>query len=152
LSSPVLLTTGRKITDDGVRQISSRVLPKGTLLLSSRAPIGYLAITQIPVSINQGFIAIQSKSFSNIFMLFWLMRNIDLIKVWANGSTFQEINKANFKSIDIKVPDPEVLDRFDRVISPIFEKIVVNELQNQTLKNIRDVLLPKLMTGKIRVN
>lgn len=89
LRFPVLLTTERKITDEGVRQISSGILPKGTLLLSSRAPIGYLAISQIPVAINQGFIAIQGKTLSNLFLLHWLTENMEAVKSRSNGSTFQ---------------------------------------------------------------
>lgn len=88
LQSHVLLSTERRITEEGVKQIGSGVLPKGTLLLSSRAPIGYMAISQVPVSINQGFIAVQGKSVSNIFMLFWLKQNMESVKSQANGSTF----------------------------------------------------------------
>lgn len=149
--SPVLLNTERTITKDGVKQISSGILPRGTLLLSSRAPIGYLAISQIPVSINQGFIAIQGKEIGNLFMLFWLKNNMDSVKSRANGSTFQEISKSNFKEIDIVVPSRRHLETFDNVAGPIFEKIVTNVRQNQSLSEIRDKLLPKLMTGKIKV-
>jgi len=151
LKSPVLLNTERRISDSGVKQISSGVLPKGTLLLSSRAPIGYLAINQIPVSINQGFIAVQGKLVSNLFMLLWLKRNMDLIKGRANGSTFQEISKSSFREIGISIPNSELLNNFDQIIYPVFERIVSNEKENQTLTKVRDALLPKLMTSKIRV-
>jgi type I restriction enzyme S subunit len=151
LKSPALLTTERRITDSGVKQISSGVLPKGTLLLSSRAPIGYIAINQMPVSINQGFIAIQGKLVSNIFMLFWLKRNMAFINGRANGSTFQEISKSSFKGIGISIPNTDLLNSFDQIIYPIFDRIVSNEKENQTLIQVRDALLPRLMSGKIRV-
>lgn len=150
--SPVLIDTERKITDLGVKQISSGVLPKGTLLLSSRAPIGYLAISQVPISINQGYIAIQGKAVSNLFMLFWLKENMEAVKSKANGSTFQEISKSNFKLIDISIPSVEVLQRFDEVIDPVFRKIVENVYSNLSLTQTRDTLLPKLMSGKMRLN
>jgi type I restriction enzyme S subunit len=152
LQSPVLLTTERKITEAGVKEIGSGILPKGTLLLSSRAPVGYLAVSQIPVSINQGFIAIQGKSVSNLFMFFWLVQNMELVKSKANGSTFQEVSKGSFKEIEIVVPSKNIVDLFDEVISPIFERIVNNEKENQALTQLRDSLLPKLMSGKITVN
>lgn len=151
LHSPVLLDTERKITEKGVKQISSGVLPEGTLLLSSRAPIGYLAIAQMPVSINQGFIAIQGKSVSNLFMLFWLKQNMESIESRAGGSTFQEINKANFREIGIVIPDKVTLKQFDNFVAPVFDKLVVTEKQNLALTNLRDSLLPKLISGKIRV-
>ena len=149
--SPVLIDTERKITDLGVKQISSGVLPKGTLLLSSRAPIGYLAISQVPISINQGYIAIQGKAVSNLFMLFWLKENMEAVKSKANGSTFQEISKSNFKLIDISIPSVEVLQRFDEVIDPVFRKIVENVYSNLSLTQTRDILLPKLMSGQLAV-
>lgn len=151
LRFPVLLETERRITIEGVKQISSGVLPKGTLLLSSRAPIGYLAIAQVPISINQGYIAIQGKSVSNLFMLFWLRYNMEVIKSRANGSTFQEISKSSFKEIDIIIPEESVLKKFDEAINPLFERIVANVEENRTLNQLRDSLLPKLMSGKIEI-
>jgi len=101
LSFPVLLDTEKKITKEGLKKISSGLLPKGTLLLSSRAPIGYLAVTEIPVAINQGYIAIDcSKGYSNLFMLYWLKANMNILIQNANGSTFLENSKSVFRNID----------------------------------------------------
>jgi type I restriction enzyme S subunit len=151
LQFPVLLSTERKITDEGVRQISSGVLPKGTLLLSSRAPIGYLSISQIPVSINQGFIAIQPKKVSNLFMLYWLMQNMETVKSKANGSTFQEISKSSFREVQITVASSDILNSFEKRVKPLFEKIVSNEKEKTKLEEIRDSLLPRLISGKLPV-
>jgi len=151
IQAPVLIDTERKITELGVKQISSDIMPKGTLLLSSRAPIGYIAISQIPISINQGYIAIQGKLVSNLFMLFWLKQNMDVVKSKANGSTFQEISKSNFKEIETIIPSEEILKQFEELANPIFEKIVENVFQIQTLTQTRDTLLPKLMSGKIEI-
>ena len=80
LKFPLLLNTEKKITKEGLKKISSGLLPKGTLLLSSRAPIGYLAITEIETAINQGYISINArKGFSNLYLLYWIKLNMDLI-------------------------------------------------------------------------
>lgn len=151
LASPVLLDTERKITKTGLQSISSGLLEKGTLLLSSRAPIGYLAISEIPVSINQGFIAMLcDKRVSNYFMYFWTKQNLVRIKNMANGSTFQEINKTNFRKIKIIVPLESALKEFDHISAGLWGAIVTNEKQSRELIQIRDSLLPKLMSGKIR--
>lgn len=72
LKFPVLLATGRKITDAGLEKISSGLLPSGTVLLSSRAPVGYLAIAEVPTAINQGFIAMKCDgALPNVFILYW---------------------------------------------------------------------------------
>jgi type I restriction enzyme S subunit len=152
LQSPVLLRTERRITEKGVKQISSGILPKNTLLLSSRAPIGYMAITNIPVSINQGFIAINGKELSNIFLLVWLQQNMDKVVSRANGSTFLEISKTSFKELDIIIPTKQLLEAFDKIAIPIFEQLKNNEEQTQTLIQLRDTLLPKLMKGEISVS
>jgi len=146
-----LLKTDRKITSKGVNQISSGTLPSGTLLLSSRAPIGYLAISDIPVSVNQGFIAINAKEISNIFILLWLKNNIETVIGRANGSTFLEISKSNFREIKIILPDKKTIYLFEKLILPFFDYIKINEKQIISLATIRDNLLPKLMNGEIEV-
>lgn len=152
LQTNVLLDTSKKITALGLKQISSGILPKGTLLLSSRAPIGYLAISEVPISINQGFIAINGTKVSNLFMLYWLKENMQTIINNANGSTFLEISKTVFRNIPIAIPSGEVLEKFEEIVSSIFNQILNNEKENQSLMNLRDTLLPKLMKGEININ
>jgi type I restriction enzyme S subunit len=152
IKSNVLLKTEKTLTQAGLKKISSGLLPIGTLLLSSRAPIGYLAITQIPVAINQGYIAIlNNEVYSNIFMLFWLKNNMDIIVRNANGSTFLEVSKSVFRSIDLNIPPAELLQQFNVAVLPLFERIVKNEKEIETLIEMRNNLLPKLMSGEIDV-
>jgi type I restriction enzyme S subunit len=152
LNAPVLLATERTITKAGLSQISSGLLPIGTVLLSSRAPIGYLAISMVPTAVNQGFIAMVCRSrVSNIFAWLWTKENMEAILRNANGSTFQEISKANFRPIPLTVPPAPVLAAFDDEARPLFDRIADNEREIQTLAATRDLLLPKLMSGEIRV-
>ncbi|XHX75715.1 MAG: restriction endonuclease subunit S (plasmid) [Stenomitos frigidus ULC029] len=152
LSSPVLLDTERRITEKGLQKISSGLLPKGTLLLSSRAPIGYLAIAEIPLAINQGYIAIVcGQELSNHYVLRWVQFNMDVIEGRANGTTFMEISKKNFRPIPALVPPQQVLQVFNNQAEFIHQQVVNNLRQNKTLASIRDALLPKLLSGEIRV-
>ncbi len=147
-----LFKTERKITEEGLRKISSGLLPVGTVLLSSRAPVGYLAISDIPLAINQGYIAIlDDKGFSKYFIYLWLKENMEYIVSNANGSTFLEISKSVFKSLKIAKPPKELRIKFDDEMTPIFAKIKSNSKQIQTLENLRDTLLPKLLSGEVRV-
>lgn len=146
-----LLQTEKKITEEGLKQISSGLLPKGTLLLSSRAPIGYLAISSIEMAINQGYIAfLPNQYFSNYFMLLWLKANMKAVIGAANGSTFLEISKSSFKKIECVAPPRKLLEEFNILIRPLFEKILSNLNQIQTLSTLRDALLPKLMRGEVK--
>ncbi len=153
LSVPVLLDTERKITDSGLKRIGSGLQPKGTVLLSSRAPIGYLAINEVPVAINQGFMAIKPrKGVSNLFLLYWCKSSLDEIVSHANGSTFLEISKSNFRQIPLVIPTLPVSDAYHSLASNLYDRIVVNERSTLALATQRDALLPKLVSGEITVD
>jgi type I restriction enzyme S subunit len=151
LRVPVLLDTERRITDLGLAEISSGLLPVGTVLLSSRAPIGYLAVAEIPVAINQGFIAMKpKKGVSNLFLLIWTSFAHDDILSRANGSTFLEISKANFRPISL-VMSPKAMEAFDHQVRPLYKRIVGSERESRALAALRDTLLPKLISGELRI-
>jgi type I restriction enzyme, S subunit len=152
LDTPVLLSSERKITDLGLSQIGSGLLAPGTVLLSSRAPIGYLAVSEVPIAINQGFIGmLPSKGIPNLFLLYWAKYAHEKIVSRANGSTFLEISKSNFRPIPVVTPTTPVLQAFERIVRPAYARIVCNEKESRALAASRDTLLPKLMSGKVRV-
>lgn len=152
LKFPVLLDTDRKITDAGLAKISSGLLPVGTVLLSSRAPIGYLAIAEVPTAINQGFIAMKCDgALPNVFVLQWCRESMDAIVGNANGSTFQEISKSNFRPLHVVVPSDPVLTSFTRLAISLYRQLAENERESRSLAQLRDTLLPKLISGELRV-
>ena len=152
LWSPVLLETSRKITDAGLQRISSGTLPVGTVLLSSRAPIGYLAIAEVPTAVNQGFIAMKCKQrLPNLYVLFWCYENLGYIRGIAGGSTFAEISKKAFRTVPVLVPSEGILGMYDHLSRPSYNRLVANMREDATLSALRDTLLPKLISGKIRV-
>lgn len=153
LNSPIILDTERHITDGGVQSISSKQLPAGTLLLSSRAPVGYLAISSVPISVNQGFIAmICDENISNVYLIQWLRENMEIIEGRANGSTFQEISKRNFRTIPFLIPSTDVLTQYNSVVKPLYNHITTLTQEITLLSGLRDTLLPKLMSGELLVS
>lgn len=151
-SGTYLRKTLRTISEEGLEKISSGLLHKGTLLMSSRAPVGYLAFAGIPLAINQGYIAIVEASYLPLnYVYYWLKANMSYIKQSSNGSVFQEISKTVFRSLDIEVPDEDALAAFDRFVSPILAKIEFNQAETEKLEETRDLLLPKLMSGQVKV-
>lgn len=152
LAAPVLMDTNRKISAAGLKRISSGTLPEGTLLLSSRAPIGYLAIARIPTAINQGFIAMPpGGELPPAYLLFWTQCNMESIKQKANGSTFMEISKSAFRPIKLCVPSKKIVTAFVSIAEPLLERIAANEAQRAQLAQLRDTLLPRLISGKLRL-
>ena len=152
LTSPVLLNTARKISDAGLEKISSGLLPVGTVLLSSRAPIGYLAMTEVPTAINQGFIALICPGrLSHWYVLHWCAEHLEAIKAIAGGSTFAEISKQTFRPLPVLIPPRPLLLAFDTAVRPLYRRTVVNMQESAVLAALRDTLLPKLLSGRIRV-
>jgi type I restriction enzyme, S subunit len=152
LQAPVLLDTDRKLTDAGIAKISSGLLPAGTLLLSSRAPVGYLAIAAMPVAINQGFIAMKcNERASNFFMLNWCQTNMAEIESRATGTTFAEISKQNFRPIRVVLPPKKLMAAFTAKVAPLYAQVTANLHQSRTLATLRDTLLPKLLSGELSV-
>ena len=152
LAVPVLLATERRITDAGLQRIGSGLQPPGTLLMSSRAPIGYLAITEVPVAVNQGFIAMQPREgIPSLFLLYWCEAFMDEIVNHANGSTFLEISKSNFRMLPILRPSVPVLSAYHTLASALHDRIVVKEGTSRILTLQRDTLLPQLVSGEVGI-
>jgi type I restriction enzyme S subunit len=152
LVSPILLSTERSISTQGLSRIGSGLLPAGTLLLSSRAPIGYLAISQLPLAVNQGYIAMPPGGrLTPLFLLFWCRQNMDVIKSRANGSTFMEISKKAFRPIPVLVPPEPLIASFQEVASPLFARVAENERQARAFATLRDTLLPHLISSQLRL-
>ena len=152
LQHPVLLSTARRITDDGVAKISSGVLPVDTALLSSRAPVGYLALAKVPTAVNQGFIAVTCDGrLKPHFILHWLHANMEEIKGRASGTTFAEISKTAFRPIPAIVPPPALINAFENVAKPMFDMITHMVAESAELAALRDYLLPRLLSGRVRV-
>ena len=152
LSFPFLTKTDRRITEAGLARISSGLLPAGTLLMSSRAPVGYLAIAEIPVAINQGYIAMKPNDIaSNYYLLNWCHFNMAEIENRASGTTFAEISKSAFRPISLLLPPVDVMNAFTKCVEPFYAQIVSNLHESRDLATLRDTLLPKLLSGEIAV-
>jgi type I restriction enzyme S subunit len=104
------------------------------------------------MAINQGYIAMLPNSqLPPLYMLFWCRLNMETIKGRANGSTFMEISKKAFRPIPVLVPPAPVIDAFVSIAGALFDRLVENEKQAQTLATLRDTLLPRLISGQLRL-
>ena len=141
------------ITELGLKNSSAAIMPEGTVLFSSRAPIGYIAIAAGEVTTNQGFKSVVPKpEIGTPFVYFFLKHNLPVIEGMASGSTFKEVSGSTMKNIPAVIPDAETLARFNDFCTPIFVQQRILEEQSQSLAALRDNLLPKLMSGEIDVS
>lgn len=146
----VLLDTASKVTETGLKKISSGLLPIDTVLLSSRAPVGYLALAKVPLAVNQGYIAMKcEKALTPEFVLQWCVHAMDDIKQRASGSTFAEISKKNFKPMAVVVPENDVIEKYTNLVKPLYDAITSNCQENTRLETLRNTLLPKLLSGEL---
>ena len=141
------------ITELGLRNSSASLMPEGTVLFSSRAPIGYIAIAAGEVTTNQGFKSVVPKpEIGTPFVYFFLKNTLPVIEGMASGSTFKEVSGSTMKNVPAVIPDAETLAKFSNFCAPIFAQQRILEEQNQSLAALRDNLLPRLMSGEIDVS
>ena len=152
LDVPFLTHTDKKITESGTRVISSGILPSGTLLLSSRAPVGYMAVADMPISINQGYIALEPTGpLGRYFTLNLLQSQLDEVKAMASGTTFPELSKKTFRQFEVLTPASGVAAAFEISVEGLYGKIRESIYESEELAQLRDTLLPELLSGAIEL-
>lgn len=140
----------RDITEKGLRNSSAKLMPKGTVLLTSRAPIGYLGIAANELCTNQGFKSIvPNEKYGSEFIYYTIYSMLPLIKSLGTGSTFTEISKEVVSNIKIVLPNQNVVRAFEKVVQPMAQQREILEKENQELTSLRDFLLPLLMNGQV---
>lgn len=140
------------VSVEGIKSASLKTYPAGTVLLSSRAPIGYMAIARNELTTNQGFKSfIPSKNYSTEYVYYAVKNSLPVIMQNASGSTFKEVSGAVLKSIEVMLPAFSIADNFTKTVAEIFSRQDKLEQENQQLTALRDWLLPLLMNGQIMV-
>lgn len=141
------------LTKEGLNNSSCKLMPRGSILFSSRAPIGYIAITSGEVCTNQGFKSIVPKDWvGSAYIYYFLKNNLDSIMSQASGSTFMEVSGSQMKSINVTIPNKDDLDMFNSFVEPFFAYQEIIESENQKLSIVRDILLPRLIFEEIDVS
>ena len=141
------------ISELGFSKSSAKKMPAGTVLFSSRAPIGYIAIAQNELTTNQGFKSvIPNEKIGTSYVYFLLKNLLPTIEGMASGSTFKEISGAGMKSVPTVMPDVDTIQFFNNFCEPIFKEQEILEAENRRLSALRDSLLPKLMSGEIDIS
>ena len=138
------------ITEVGLRKSSAKLMPQGSVLLTSRAPIGYLAIADNELCTNQGFKSIVPRDpFGTQYIYYTILSLIPYLKSIGSGSTFTEISKDVVSNVKIVIPDEFIVKRFNKSIEDYGKRIRLLEKENDSFIGARDSLLPLFMNGKI---
>ncbi|RJR40588.1 MAG: restriction endonuclease subunit S [Deltaproteobacteria bacterium] len=147
-----LIDSEKKITESGIKSSSARMVPPETILMTSRASVGFFALMDKEVCTNQGFINIvPHEAWLRMYLLHNLMYQVEEIRLHAGGATYKEISKGRFRQMAIIVPSKLLSQEFDDIAFRIFQQVRVLKKQQLNLMEARDLLLPRLMNGEIAV-
>lgn len=149
LSSPYIFEIKEHIKEEGLSKTT--LLKAGSLILSNSATPGIPKILQVDSCIHDGWLHFPKSAFSNEFLYLLFLRIRPELVNQGNGSIFTNLKTDILKEFPITVPDSKILQNFDELVKPIFEKLLKNTIQIRTLTALRDNLLPKLMNGEVRV-
>jgi type I restriction enzyme S subunit len=147
-----VIDTEKHITELGVDKSSTKVLRKGTTIISARGTVGKCALVGRPMAMNQSCYGIQGKNGeSDYFVYFTIRRQVSDLQRSGHGSVFNTITRDTFKTIRIACPPTNLTTSYEEIVQPLMELILANLHENATLTSLRDALLPKLISGELRV-
>ncbi len=147
-----LNSSTKQITEIGLKNSSAKLFPEKSVMMTSRATIGAVGINLTKACTNQGFIiCIPNENFPYQYIYEWIIANRNLIESYSTGATFKEISRGVFKNLDILKPSICIIKKFTELVEPIFEENQILNAKNQLLQQTRDLLLPRLISGKLSV-
>ena len=153
-SNLICMDTEKHITQEGLENCNSRLYSAGTVFISARGTVGKLAICGVPMAINQSCYALVGKGKMSNFIVYLILSYVlDELLLNATGAVFDAITTDTFKVIKLPLPplNDEFYYRVKDILSTYYEKIVLNTRQIILLQKLRDILLPKLINGEIRI-
>ncbi len=149
-SDVYVLTTEKNITIEGLNNSSAKLLRKGTTIISARGTVGKCAMVAVPMAINQSCYGVIGKNnISDEYIYFQLKNAVQALQQMGHGSVFNTITRDTFKNIKIPFCNEELTNSYSLLVKNYFSKILNNNYQNIALTNLRDTLLPKLISGEL---
>ena len=151
-SDVFVLETERSVTKAGVDNSATKILPKGTTVVTARGTVGRLACLGLPMAMNQTCYGIRgAHTYPDFFTYFRVKSVIDELQTRTHGTIFDTITRETFKLIDMVTPPTNLAKVFDSMINPVMNRILESLQESRALVAQRDVLLPKLVSGEMRM-
>jgi len=138
------------ISEEGLKNSSAKLMPAGSVVYTTRAPIGYVAIAGNDVCTNQGFKSVVPKENFGTEFVYYTLKSLEVhFKNVGNGSTFSEVSKENFSTVPICIPKVEVIRGFMDAVDRLSNMQKKAQLENRKLNYLKEFLLPMLMNGQV---
>jgi type I restriction enzyme, S subunit len=148
-----VLDTVKKVTRAGVENSSTHVLPVGTTIISARGTVGRIALVGVPMAMNQSCYGLRGLSGKHGFFNYYSTRElVARLQQHAHGSVFDTITRDTLAGVSVVVPPEELVDEFEKRVGPFLERMRAHLLAVRSLTSVRDTLLPKLVSGELRVD
>ncbi|HNP51809.1 MAG TPA: restriction endonuclease subunit S, partial [Nitrosomonas nitrosa] len=149
-SDVFVIDTEKKITQTGLDDSSARILSAGTTIISARGTVGKVALVGVPMAMNQSCYGLRGLDGGSFFTYYATRELVSTLKQHSHGAVFDTITRNTFAGVSVVTFQP-VVTAFETVVTPLMEKIKANSVQGRTLAELRDTLLPKLLSGELRV-
>jgi hypothetical protein len=152
LSDVFVTTTERTISADGLAGSAADLMPAETTIITARGTVGKVALTAVPMAINQSCYGLRGRGgYGAYFTYFSTRRVVEALRRRSHGSVFETITRRTFEGLEVSAPPPTAAAQFEEDVRPYFHRILANLLESETLADLRDTLLPKLISGEVRV-
>jgi type I restriction enzyme S subunit len=148
-----VIQTEKQVTNLGIENSAAQVLPEGTSIISARGTVGKLALLGTQMAMNQSCYGVRGvNGYADFFTYFSLRQATADLQQRTHGTVFDTITRQTFKSLDCIFPPAPLTQAFDLAVAPILANMRANLQQSGTLATLRDTLLPKLLSGELRIN
>ena len=153
VNSVYCINTEKNITDLGLSKCSSKLYSKNTVFITARGTVGKVCMAGRNMAMNQTCYALLGKeNYGQYFIYMQTINIVERMKKKANGAVFSAITTRDFDSERIIIPSVEIVNDFIQRVEPMYDSILHSQQEITHLTNLRDTLLPKLMSGEIDVN
>ena len=149
VNCPYTISTEKTITEDGLNHCNSRLYPVNTVFVTARGTVGKVCMSGVPMAMNQSCYALVGKNLHQLMVYFYTLATVERLKHKASGAVFDAITTRDFSSEYISKLSEQDERAFIKIVEPMFQMMLSNVFENKKLENLRDTLLPKLMTGEM---
>ena len=147
-----VIHTDKHVTKIGIANSAAQVFPEKTTIISARGTVGKLALTAVPMAMNQSCYGVRGiTGYGDYFTYYSLREATAQLQQRTHGTVFDTITTETFKTLDCIFPTPKITAAFDKLVEPLLGQIHANLHQSRTLATLRDTLLPKLLSGELSV-
>lgn len=147
-----VIDTEKKTTQAGIENSSTRMLPTGTSIISARGTVGRVALVGTPMAMNQSCYGLYDKASEHGYYTYFATRNlVSVLQQRVHGAVFDTITRDTLRGVSVAVPPRKLINAFEVGVASLLNCILINQRQSKLLSGIRDALLPRLISGELRV-